>query len=71
MMPPGGVRRIGRRLIHQTARKVQPQKSISAILYRFANGKWGVAKSKWPIRLPAHPLEKSEPQFVSTSSRRS
>jgi hypothetical protein len=34
MMPPGGVRRIDRRLIHQTAWKVHAQKVIIAILHK-------------------------------------
>jgi hypothetical protein len=32
-MPPRGVRRIDRRLIHQSAWKVYPRKSITAILH--------------------------------------
>jgi hypothetical protein len=37
-----------------------------------ANGRVGwVAKCKWPILLPAHPLEKSTPDFKITSIQRS
>jgi hypothetical protein len=46
MMPPEGLQRIDRRLIHQMAWKVHPRKPITAILHRFANGRAGVGREK-------------------------
>jgi hypothetical protein len=79
MMPLDRVRRIHRRFIYQTAWTVHSRNSITAILHKPGRighegisprvnsrieGRGWVAKSKWPILLPAYPLEKSAPGFV-------
>src|SRR5215208_7838793 len=74
MMPSRGVRRIDRRLVHQSAWNVHPRKSITAILHkprlmdslgtstrvnsRMSARRGWVAKSEWLILSPAYPREK-------------